>query len=389
VQGSNSDGIWTEQGVSLPIVLTPPWWRTTWFGASTAALVLVLLAGAYQLRMGQVRRGEKELRDVIETVPAMVWSAKPDGSVDFANRRWQEFTGRLDQSPGWDWQTVVHPDELDAYFSKWRASLATGQPFETEVRIRRAADGDYRWFTESAVPLRDAQGNIRKWYGVLADVEGRKRAEYLTRQVFESAPDGISVVGSDYRYQRVNPVYERTWRMPAERIVGMHVADLLGAFVFAETIRPNLDRCFAGEEVRYAQWFGDSRGRSYLAVSYSPLRPSSERVEAALVITRDLTDHALAAEALRAARPWASSRPRSPTRSTSRSPPRSPMRRPACAGWRLSRPTWRRSARSWAGSSRTANEPPRSSPGSAPSSSGRPCARIGWTSTKPLSTSVP
>ena len=186
VQGSNSDGIWNEQGVSLPIVLTPPWWRTTWFGASTAALVLLLLAGAYQLRMRQVRRGEKQLRDVIETVPAMVWSAKPDGSVDFANRRWQEFTGRPDQSPGWGWQAVVHPDEWDAYLSKWRASLATGQPFEAEVRIRRAADGEYHCFTESAVPLRDEQGNIRKWYGVLADIEDRKRAEYLTEQASEA-----------------------------------------------------------------------------------------------------------------------------------------------------------------------------------------------------------
>jgi PAS domain S-box-containing protein len=186
VQGSNSDGIWNEQGVSLSIVVTPPWWRTTWFAASTAALVLVLLAGAYQLRMRQVRHGERQLRDVIETVPAMVWSAKPDGSVDFANRRWQEFTGRPDQSPGWGWQAVVHPDEWDAYLSKWRASLATGQPFETEVRIRRAADGEYHCFTESAVPLRDEQGNIRKWYGVLADIEDRKRAEYLTEQASEA-----------------------------------------------------------------------------------------------------------------------------------------------------------------------------------------------------------
>jgi PAS domain S-box-containing protein len=119
--------------------------------------------------------------------------------------------------------------------------------------------------------------------------------------VFETAPDGISVVGRDYRYERVNPVYERNWQMPAERIVGKHVADLLGAEVYAETIKPNLDRCFEGEEVGYAQWFGNSLGRRYLAVSYSPLRPNSERVEAALVITRDLTDHALAAEALRTA----------------------------------------------------------------------------------------
>jgi PAS domain S-box-containing protein len=250
----------------------------------------------------EVRRRERELRDVIETIPAMVWSALPDGSVDFISRRWQEVTGLApSESLGWEWERAVHPEELDRYVSAWRASLATGEPFETELRLRRAGGGEYCWFMESAVPLRDEQGAIRKWYGVLADIEDRKRAEYLTGQVFESAPDGISIVGTDYRYQRVNPVYQRSWGMPAEKIVGKHVADLLGTKAFEQTIKPNLDRCFAGEEVKYAQWFNDSRGQSYLSVSYSPLRPSSERVEAALVITRDLTEHAVASEALRAA----------------------------------------------------------------------------------------
>jgi PAS domain S-box-containing protein len=129
----------------------------------------------------------------------------------------------------------------------------------------------------------------------------RKRAEYLTRQMFESAPDGVAVVGTDYRYRRVNPVYERNWKMPAEKIVGMHVADLLGADMFAHTSKPNLDRCFAGEQVSFAEWVTNALGRFYLSVSCTPLRLDSERVEAALVITRDLTEHMLASEALREA----------------------------------------------------------------------------------------
>jgi PAS domain S-box-containing protein len=110
------------------------------------------------------------------------------------------------------------------------------------------------------------------------DITERKRAEVLTRQVMENSPDGVAVVGRDYRYRRVNPVYERLWQMPAERIVGMHVAELLGTEVFEQTIKPELDRCFAGEEVKYTNWFVDARGRSYIAVSYSPLRPDSEAV---------------------------------------------------------------------------------------------------------------
>jgi PAS domain S-box-containing protein len=132
-------------------------------------------------------------------------------------------------------------------------------------------------------------------------LDERERAEYLTGQVFESAPDGISILGKDYRYQRVNPIYEHYWGMPAKRMIGMHVADLLRMDVFEQTIKPNLDRCFAGEEVSYAEWFTSSLGRRYLAVTYSPLRPHAEWVEAALVITHDLTEHMLAAEALRQA----------------------------------------------------------------------------------------
>jgi len=134
----------------------------------------------------------------------------------------------------------------------------------------------------------------------LTDITERKRAEYLTRQVFESSPDRVAIVGRDYRYRRVNPVFERDSKMSAEKIVGMHIADLLGVEAF-EQIKPRLDRCFAGEDVSYAEWFLGALGRQYLAPSYSPLRLDSDRVDAALVIVRDLTDYMLASEALQEA----------------------------------------------------------------------------------------
>jgi PAS domain S-box-containing protein len=129
----------------------------------------------------------------------------------------------------------------------------------------------------------------------------RKRAEYLTGRVFESLPDGVAIIGRDYRYQQVNPVYEEHWGVPAERIVGMHVADILGMDVFEQIAKPHLDRCFDGHEGSYAGWFTNSLGRRYVAGTCSPLRPHSEPVESALVIVRDLTEHMLAADALREA----------------------------------------------------------------------------------------
>jgi PAS domain S-box-containing protein len=148
---------------------------------------------------------------------------------------------------------------------------------------------------------RDQQGRPAMILETNNDITERKQAEYLTGQVFESSPDGMSVVGRDYRLQRVNPVLARIWGMPAERLIGKHVGDLPGT-EFEQTAKPNLDRCFAGEDVKFSRWVLSPRGRRfYVVVSYSPLRPDSERVEAALVINRDLTDLMVASEGLRTA----------------------------------------------------------------------------------------
>jgi len=133
------------------------------------------------------------------------------------------------------------------------------------------------------------------------DITERKRAEYLAGAVFEISPDAVYIVGRDYRYQRVNPAFERRWQLPAEKIIGMRLDELAGVQPFEETYKPAMDRCFAGEEVSFAGWFPTPSGPRYLAATYSPLRPDSERVEALLAITRDLTDHLRASEALQQA----------------------------------------------------------------------------------------
>jgi PAS domain S-box-containing protein len=131
------------------------------------------------------------------------------------------------------------------------------------------------------------------------EIVERKQAEYLIRQVFETSPDGIAILGRDYRFQRVNPAYEHDWEIPAETIVGMHAADLLGLEMF-EKVKSNLERCFGGEHLSYADWFTNSLGRRrYRAITYSPLRPVAGRVQAVLLIARDFTEHVLASEALR------------------------------------------------------------------------------------------
>jgi len=125
-------------------------------------------------------RSERELRLVIETIPAFAWTALPDGSIDFANRHWEEYTGlSIEETAGAGWEAAVHPDDVERYAEKWRASVASGEPFEQEVRFRGAGDAQYRWFLTRAVPLRGEGKKIVKWYGTSTDIEDRKRAEQL------------------------------------------------------------------------------------------------------------------------------------------------------------------------------------------------------------------
>jgi PAS domain S-box-containing protein len=129
---------------------------------------------------------EERLRLIIDTIPAIVWRKSPDGSADFLNRNFREYTGlSMEDGLGWGWMKAFHPD--DRLMEEWRTALAAGKPFEKEARLRRA-DGHYRWFLIRALPLRDEQGNIANWYGTSTDIEDLKRAEDRIRLIINTIP---------------------------------------------------------------------------------------------------------------------------------------------------------------------------------------------------------
>jgi len=146
---------------------------------------------------------EERLRLIIDTIPTIVWRKLPDGSADFLNRNFREYTGlSLEDGLGWGWMNnVFHPD--DRLMEDWRAALAAGKPFEKEARLRRA-DGQYRWFLIRAVPLRDERGNVVKWYGTSSDIEDRKRAEDRVRLVIDTLPTMVWTLQPDGAVDFVN-----------------------------------------------------------------------------------------------------------------------------------------------------------------------------------------
>jgi PAS domain S-box-containing protein len=122
-------------------------------------------------------------------MPVIAFTALPDGSSVWINRRWIEYSGMsVEETAGYGWQSVVHPDDCEAHVAKWREAMATGEPFENEAR-HRSAEGEYRWFWVQAVPLRDEYGKILKWYGTLTDIEDRKRAELERERLRELEAD--------------------------------------------------------------------------------------------------------------------------------------------------------------------------------------------------------
>jgi PAS domain S-box-containing protein len=166
-------------------------------------------------RTEAARRSERELRDVVNTVPAYVWSTSPEGQVDFVNDRWLQFTGlALDEAIGWKWEAVLHPDDRPRLVADWHAAVKNGQSMESEARVRRA-DGEYCWWFIRNVPLRDETGKLVRWYGTAIDIEDRKRAEQALRKseerwrsVFENSAIGVALTDLNGRYLATNHVYE-------------------------------------------------------------------------------------------------------------------------------------------------------------------------------------
>jgi PAS domain S-box-containing protein len=157
------------------------------------------------------RASERNLKLIIDTIPAISWSASMDGSADFFSQHYLDFVGlSLGQLKDWGWMTAVHPDDLNALAVAWQRVMASEQPGEAEARLRRF-DGSYRWFLFRASPLRDESGKIIKWYGANLDIEDRKRGEEALRarelswrQIVDNIPGLVATMGASGEVEFLN-----------------------------------------------------------------------------------------------------------------------------------------------------------------------------------------
>jgi PAS domain S-box-containing protein len=134
-------------------------------------------------RLQKDARNQRYVENMAEVLPQIVWTARPDGSIDYYNGRWFDYTGMtLEQTCGWGWQPAVHPDDLQYALDRWAESYQSGNPYELEARFKRASDGAYRWHLCRALPVRDASDRIVKWFGTCTDIDDQKRAQETLRE---------------------------------------------------------------------------------------------------------------------------------------------------------------------------------------------------------------
>jgi PAS domain S-box-containing protein len=174
----------------------------------------------------------ESFRIIADAVPQILWSALPDGWIDWYNMRWFEYTGQTpEEAAGWGWQAVHHPEDLPGVMRSWPESIATGKPFEMEFRLR-GADGRFRWFLTRATPLRDPGERIVRWFGTNTDID----AEYAARA--------------------------------RERFFSLLGAELAGALSLDQTLRVITRRVVP----EFADWglvnLADERGEMRLAAAY-------------------------------------------------------------------------------------------------------------------------
>jgi PAS domain S-box-containing protein len=173
------------------------------------------------------QESERRFRQLAEALPLFVWSATPEGRVDYANRRFAEYCGAAEGLPAPDWVPFLHPDDRSSTLSIWENCVEAGEPYGTQFRIKEEATGQYRWFQVQAEPVHNEIGELVAWYGAAIDIhENQRLREEAVRiserfsRMLESITDAFCSIDHEWRFTYINREFERVLSVQRENLLG-------------------------------------------------------------------------------------------------------------------------------------------------------------------------
>lgn len=246
-----------------------------------------------------LQESERNLQLTIDTIPALAWAARTDGTAAFLSKHYLDYIGMsADEARDWGWASAVHPDDMTALTAIWQSALGSGDAAEAEARLRRF-DGEYRWFLFRVNPLRDDQGNIVKWYGVNTDIEDRKHSDEIFRTIVETTPDCVKLIARDGTVLRVNSAGAAMAGVPySGQVIGHNFFDFV-APEHRERYRSFHDSICSGERGVLEFDLINALGiRRHMETRATPLRRSDGSI-AQMGVTRDITERKRTEDRLR------------------------------------------------------------------------------------------
>jgi PAS domain S-box-containing protein len=274
-------------------------------GQPIGTIIEARAIGDERAQQAALRESEERLRAVTDSVDQMIWSTRADGHHDYFNQRWYDFTGvEVGATDGESWNDLFHPDDRQRTWETWRQSLETGTPYHIEYRLRHRS-GQFRWVLGRAQPVRDAKGEIVRWYGTCTDIQDLKEVETELRRtsallhlIGDSTPDMIYAKDRDSRILYANRAAFEIIGRPAEQVIGHSELEWAEDSSQARAIIENDRLVMASGETRdvdeaFTTPGGDTR--HYRSVK-SPLRDSEGQIIGLVGLTSDVTTRRQAEE---------------------------------------------------------------------------------------------
>jgi PAS domain S-box-containing protein len=174
----------------------------------------------------ELRKNESQFRQIADSLPQLVWTSRPDGYLDYYNKRWYEYTGFEESYGHSSWIPLLHPDDVEGCLDTWHEAIRTGGPYQIQYRFKDRKSGTYRWFLGKASPLRDEDGTILKWFGTCTDIHDQKLAEeslQLQARVLESMDEGVSVYDEEGFIVYTNPAEDKIFGYEPGELIGKNV----------------------------------------------------------------------------------------------------------------------------------------------------------------------